>query len=279
MLRLCALMARLRAPDGCPWDRQQTLRSLRPFLIEESHEVLEVIDALDDTGGGPRVDDHRSELGDLLFQVIFQAELQREQGRFDFADVATAIADKLERRHPHVFDPDSVLGRLGHEAYEQVKAQERAARQMSNANDADLDHPPSSLDGLPWSLPGLLRAERLGRRAHAVGFDWPDHRGVLAKIREELDEVEEALAGTDRAAVGRELGDLLYATVNLCRHVDVDPEQAIHGTMRRFEARFRHVEAALRAKGLRPESCSLEVLDNLWEDAKRALKRDVENGA
>ncbi|MFZ9889842.1 MAG: nucleoside triphosphate pyrophosphohydrolase [Myxococcota bacterium] len=254
---LAELMSRLRAPDGCDWDRAQDLRSLRPYLLEEAHEVLQVLDDLPPDGGGPGAEAHRDELGDLLLQIVFQAELQRESGHFDLGDVCDAVRAKLERRHPHLFGtatekPD----------WESVKRAERRAR-------GDVHE--SALDGVPRELPGLLRALRVGEKAHGVGFDWPDHRGVVAKIEEELDEVKEAIAEGDLAHIADEIGDLLYAIVNLTRHLKVDPEASLRRTISRFERRFRIVEERVRTSGKRLEECSLEELEDHWAEAKRQL--------
>lgn len=258
VLALCDVMARLRA--DCSWDRAQDLHSLRPYLIEEAHEVLEVLDQLAPDGSGDW-EEHRDELGDLLFQIVFQAEIQREAGRFDVGHVAEAIRAKLVRRHPHVFGSESGTDTIGWEA---IKAEERAAKGKRHE---------SALDGVPGHLPALLRAYRLGQKANRVGFDWPDWRGVLAKIREELAEIEETLdPEPDRARFEEEVGDLLYAVVNLCRHLEVDPEAALRGTMTRFRARFRLVEESLAAEGKRPEDADLDDLEARWQRAKRALK-------
>lgn len=254
---LAALMSKLRAPDGCEWDRAQDLRSLRPYLLEETHEVLQVLDDLPADGSGPLAAAHRDELGDLLLQIVFQAEIQREKGHFDLGDVCEAVRAKLVRRHPHLFGdatekPD----------WESVKRAERKARG---------DVAESALDGVPRELPGLLRALRVGEKAHGVGFDWPDHHGVLAKIEEELDEVKEAIALGDTAHVADEIGDLLYAIVNLTRHLKVDPEASLRRTINRFERRFRIVEERVRASGKALEECSLDELEAHWTVAKRQL--------
>lgn len=259
---LCETMTRLRAKDGCAWDRAQDLHSLRPYLLEEAHEVLDVLDALGPDGGGERAPEHRDELGDLLLQVVFQAEIQREHERFDAAAVCDAVREKLERRHPHIFGdateaPD----------WEAIKRAERRAR----GEDED-DAPKSALDGVPKELPGLLRAFRVGQRAHAVGFDWPDETGVIEKIEEELEEVKAAIAAGDKAHAADEIGDLLYAIVNLSRHLHADPEASIRRTITRFERRFRIVEERCAAEGKDPNELGLEELDAHWEAAKRQLR-------
>jgi MazG family protein len=257
LLALADVMTRLRAPDGCPWDAEQDLHTLRRYLIEEAHEVLEVIDQLGPSGDGDW-QAHRDELGDLLFQVVFQSEIQREAGRFDLGDVAQAIHDKLVRRHPHVFE-----GKARQPGdWERIKAEERAAKGIEHR---------SALDGVPTGLPALMRAYRLGKKANAVGFDWPDPGGVVEKIKEELGEVEEALASGDKEHFAEEIGDLLYAIVNLSRHMEVDPEAALRGTMRRFQARFALVEEGLRQEGREAKGTSLEELEERWQAAKRQL--------
>src|SRR5437016_7951804 len=192
--RLLGIMDKLRDPGGCPWDREQTLRTLTPYLLEEAHEVIEAIEAGDAAH-------HREELGDLLFQVVFQARIAREEGKFDFADVCDGISDKLTRRHPHVFGDVSVSGsREVVRNWERIKADERKEKGQER----------SAIGGVPVSLPALVRAERLTEKAGAVGFDWPDAESVMSKVREELDELSEALDSGDRAQIEHELGDLLF---------------------------------------------------------------------
>jgi tetrapyrrole methylase family protein / MazG family protein len=258
------VMQRLRAPGGCEWDRAQDLHTLRPYLLEEAHEVLDVLDALGPDGAGPRAGEHRGELGDLLLQIVFQSEIQREHGRFDLGDVCNAVREKLLRRHPHIF------GGGERQSWEALKRDEREAEGAGHK---------SALDGVPKELPALLRARRLGEKAHFVGFDWPDHEGVMAKIEEELLEVKEAIEGADPARVSDEIGDLLYAIVNLTRHMDVDPEASLRRTIGRFEQRFRIVEQRVRDKGKRPEECGLEELEAHWSEAKRQLAASDDEGA
>ncbi len=253
VVRLLALMARLRAPGGCPWDRKQTHESLRPYLLEETHEVLEAIDLGDD-------DDLKEELGDLLLQVVFHAELAREDGRWSMSEVAAGITDKLHYRHPHVFggddapDAEAALSR-----WEQRKAEEKAAKGKARK---------SVIDGVPKAAPALMRAERVTDKAASVGFDWPDRAGVRAKVDEELGELDAAIAEGDRAAIEHELGDLLFTVVNLARWLKVHPEDALRGTIERFSRRFGHVEQTLEAQGQKPADVDLEGLDALWEEAK-----------
>jgi MazG family protein len=267
VLALVDTMTRLRRE--CPWDRTQTVKTLRPYLLEEAHEVLAILDVLDDDGGGDggAVDDHREELGDLLLQIVFQAEIQREAGRFDVGDVARAIDAKLRRRHPHIFGGDGVSGTVpGTQGFwEAVKRAERAAKGK------DVERRSSALDGVPRHLPALLRAYRTGEKARGAGFDWPDHRGVVDKIEEELGEVKQAIGSGDKAAIESEIGDLLYALTNLSRHFEIDPEAALRQTIARFEARFRLVEASLAAEGKTPEQTPLDELEARWQEAKRQL--------
>jgi MazG family protein len=267
--RLLRTMDRLRDPGGCPWDREQTLRSLTPYLLEEAHEVIEAIEAGD-------AQHHREELGDLLFQVVFQARIAREEGKFDFAQVCDSISDKLTRRHPHVFGDVTVSGsREVVKNWERIKADERKAKG---------DAPRSAIGGVPTGLPALVRAERLTEKASAVGFDWPEVKGVLAKVREEIGELEEAVARRAAAApqdedahrlhgrVEHELGDLLFALANLGRFLKVHPEEALRGSVRRFESRFHHVEERLREEGRTPREATLAEMDRYWDEAKRREK-------
>ncbi len=258
-LALADLMTLLRSETGCAWDRTQTLQTLRSYLLEETHEVLEVLDALNEDGGGPRVPEHRDELGDLMLQIVFQAEIQREAGRFDVGDVCEAIRTKLVRRHPELFGAGQRIGAPGsQEGWEAQKRKERGPRK-------------SALDGVPKHLPALLRAYRTGEKAHGAGFDWPDHKGVVEKIEEELAEVKQAIDGGDKQQVAGEIGDLLYAIVNLSRHFEIDPEAALRGTMGRFERRFRLVEESLAKEGKQPEGQPLDDLERRWQEAKRRL--------
>jgi nucleoside triphosphate diphosphatase len=251
--RLVDIMARLRGPEGCPWDREQTPESLRPYLLEEVYEVLEAIE-----GGEPAA--IRDELGDLLLQIVFQSELAAEAGRFTVADVATAIADKLVRRHPHVFgdvqvrDAEEVVRN-----WRRIKAEER----RSKGEDGDM------FAGVPAALPALLRAEQLGEKAGHVGLDWADAPGALAKAREELEELEAAIAGGDRSAIEAELGDILQALASVGRHCNVSGEIALRGANDRFVARVRRMEAAARARGTELAALGAEELDRLWQASKR----------
>lgn len=268
---LLHLMARLRDPQhGCPWDLQQDFASIVPHTLEEAYEVADAIEQ-GDFAHLP------GELGDLLFQVVYYSQLGREQALFDFAQVVHGITAKLIRRHPHVFPDGDLYGspdvpRLGEAAikqrWEQIKAEERAERA---AEPQQL----SLLDDVPQALPALNRAGKLQKRAAQVGFDWPDALPVVDKVREELDEVLEAMAGGDAAAQGEEIGDLLFAVCNLARHLKVDPEQALRAANHKFERRFRHIEQALRDAQQDFAACSLEQLDALWGEAKQREKQSA----
>lgn len=256
--KLCEIMARLRAPGGCAWDREQDLHSLKPYLLEETHEVLDVLDDLTPGGEGPHAE-HRDELGDLLLQIVFQAQIQRESNRFDAGDVANATREKLERRHPHIFDPDYIGP--DQPDWETLKQKERADKPQK---------PQGALSGVPHALPALLRALRVGEKAHRVGFDWPNTDGVLAKIEEELEEVKESLTQS-QARFEEEVGDLLYAIVNLCRHRNCDPETALRRCVGKFEKRFGWLEEKMRLEGKDPFTSDLDELEEYWNQAKNAL--------
>lgn len=263
--RLLAVMARLRGPDGCPWDREQTLSTLRPYVLEETYEVLEAIDA-----GDPAA--HREELGDLLLQIVFQARIAEEEGRFDFAGVADAISEKLLSRHPHVFgpgatSPDSRPDPAGSTVRDSDGVLRQWAALKKRENEAK-GRGKSVLEGVPRELPALARAERLTEKASRVGFDWPDAAGARAKVAEELAEVDEAIAGGDRARIEDELGDLLFAVANLARKLGIAPEEALRGTLAKFVARFEHVETELARRGVPHGGASLAEMDRLWEEAK-----------
>ncbi|MCL7941250.1 nucleoside triphosphate pyrophosphohydrolase [Halomonas sp. ATCH28] len=268
---LLALMAVLRDPEqGCPWDVKQDWYSIVPHTLEEAYEVADAIErrAWDELPG---------ELGDLLFQVVYYSQFGAEEGRFDFPEVVHVLTAKMLRRHPHVF-PDGTLAsrrppgvsadaietRQVHARWESLKAEERAER----ASDTRDIGAASVLDDVPRTLPALSRAAKLSKRAARVGFDWPDARGVLAKIREELDEVEQALAEGDRAHAAEEVGDLLFAVTNLARTLKADPEQCLRATNAKFERRFRHVEAALASAEVPLEDAGLEAMERHWQAAK-----------
>jgi MazG family protein len=254
--RLLTIMARLRGPDGCPWDREQTLDTLRPYVLEETYEVLEAIE-----DGDPRA--HREELGDLLLQIVFQARLAEEKGDFDFADVATAISDKLVSRHPHVFGDAQV-----HDAEAVLKQWAALKKKEKQAKGGGK----SVLEGVPREMPALARAERLTEKASRVGFDWPDAGGARRKIDEELGELDEAIQGGDARRIEDELGDVLFAVANLARKLAVPPEEALRRTLGRFVARFEFIEAELERAGVPHGHATLELMDSLWDKAKAALR-------
>lgn len=265
MAELCAIMARLLAPDGCPWDREQTLETLRPYLLEEAHEVLDAMERDD-------LDDHCEELGDLLLQVVFQAALRERAGAFTIDDVVRAINDKLIRRHPHVFaDSSAATPEEVHAQWDRIKAAEKAEKK--GAEEA------RTLSGIPRSLPALLRAQKMGMRASRVGFDWPDADGVWAKLREELGELEAAIEKESKARIEAELGDLLFATVNLARKLDIDAEGALRAANLRFADRFGYVEDQLAADGRSPSESSIEEMDALWNRAKQRSALTDEPGS
>ena len=254
--KLREVMARLRDPDhGCPWDLQQSFVTIAPYTVEEAYEVFDAIERND-------IDGLRDELGDLLFQVVFHARMAEEAGHFDFDDVVQAIVAKLERRHPHVFgELGAIDARQVAANWEQIKASERREA---------VDQ--SAIAGVARALPALKRAQKLGERASAVGFDWPDRSGVDEKIREELSELEVAVAARDRAAIDEEFGDLLFAVVNLARHLAVDPEAALTAANYKFERRFRAMEQAILGKGRQLTELTLESLDQQWRAAKQRLQ-------
>ena len=263
--QLLDVMARLRDPaSGCPWDLEQNFATIAPYTIEEAYEVAEAI----------RQDDRaalRDELGDLLLQVVFHAQMAREDGSFDFDEVARGIADKMIRRHPNVFGDDETEARHSAPAqmrsWEAQKAEEREAKAEAEGRQA------SVLDGVALALPALLRAEKLQKRAARVGFDWPGPEPVFDKVLEEVAELREAAAAElvrDKAAVAEEVGDLLFACVNLARHVGVEPEAALRAANAKFTARFHRIEAALAESGRSAQDVDLAELDRLWEQAKRA---------
>lgn len=253
--RLLAIVARLRAKDGCPWDREQTLDSLKPYLLEECYELLEAVDAGD-------ADAHREELGDVLLQIALHTQIRGEEGRFSFEDVARVLSDKLVRRHPHVFGDVAVAdSREVVKNWDAIKATEKRAATRT-----------SLLDGVPKHLPALQRAQRLQSRASRAGFDWPDVSGVLDKVEEEVDEIREAAAAGDPARVEEELGDLLFSLVNLCRFQHVNAEDALRKTTGKFARRFHEIERRLQAEGKSLKDVTLAELDRHWDAAKELEK-------
>jgi len=256
MSRLLQIMDRLRGPDGCPWDREQTYASLRAFLVEETYEVLDAIDQ-----GAPAA--LQEELGDLLFQIVFQARIAKERGEFDMESLMKSAGDKIVRRHPHVFGEgrldtsDAVLRQ-----WEEIKDEERRARP-----------PGSRFATVPATLPALLKALRISAKAARVGFDWPDGAALWDKVREEVGELREALGRRDRVAVEEELGDLLFTLANVARQEGIDPEAALQSANRKFLDRFRFVEERLAAEGLRASAATRDRMEALWSEAKRELRR------
>ncbi|WP_318378193.1 nucleoside triphosphate pyrophosphohydrolase [Enterobacter sp.] len=253
--RLLGIMQRLRDPEnGCPWDKEQTFSTIAPYTLEETYEVLDAIARED-------FDDLRGELGDLLFQVVFFAQMAQEEGRFDFNDICAAISDKLERRHPHIFgdatagDSTEVLAR-----WEEIKTEERAQKEQHSA-----------LDDIPLSFPALMRAQKIQKRCSTVGFDWTSLGPVVEKVYEEIDEVmdEAKQAVVDQARVEEEMGDLLFATVNLSRHLGVKAEVALQKANQKFERRFREVERIVAERGLTMTGVDLETMEEVWQQVKR----------
>jgi len=259
--QLLAIMARLRDPEnGCPWDQAQTFATIAPYTIEEAYEVADAIERGD-------LDELKDELGDLLLQVVFHARIAEEMGAFAFADVARAIADKMIRRHPHVFEAAQYRNIAEQSrAWEEIKAAERVGRGKAA----------SLLDDVPAGLPALTRAVKLTKRAARVGFDWPSTREVLDKLREELAELEVEIDAGDQAKAREELGDLLFVVANLARKLDVEPEDALRATNAKFARRFAFIERALQTDGRTPEQSDLAEMDGLWNDAK-AAERGVED--
>ncbi len=251
--KLLEIMAALRAPrTGCPWDLEQNFATIAPYTIEEAYEVAEAIARGD-------LSALKEELGDLLLQVVFHARLAEEQGVFDFGDVVKAITDKLIRRHPHVFgEMGGLSAKEVKELWAKIKKQERAGRDAKGL-----------LCDVAFALPGLTRAVKLQNKAAGIGFDWDDVRLVLAKIREETDEIETALEGKHGAAAKEEIGDLLFAAANLARHLGADPEAAIRQANQKFERRFSYIERQLARRGATLEETSLAEMDTLWNEAKQ----------
>jgi ATP diphosphatase len=266
--QLLAIMARLRTPvTGCPWDLEQTFETIAPYTIEEAFEVADAIARGD-------LDDLKDELGDLLLQVVFHARMAEERGAFAFGDVVDAIVAKMIRRHPHVFGDVAAVRDAGavKDSWARIKAEEKAERAARRQSE---EAPSSLLAGVKAGQPALIRALALQRKAATVGFDWNDPRAVLAKIREEADEIEAALDQGDTAEVAAETGDLMFALVNLARHVGADPEAALRGTNVKFERRFAYIERSLAARGVALEQASLAEMDALWNEAKTEMAAEL----
>jgi len=266
--RLLEIMAALRTPgSGCPWDLEQNFATIAPYTVEEAYEVADAILRND-------LADLRDELGDLLLQVVFHARMAQEQGAFDFGDVVAGITEKLIRRHPHVFGGAGKLTSQAVEGlWERIKAQEKAERAANRTAGPTAARADAALAGVPVTLPALTRALKLQAKAAKVGFDWNDPLAVLRKIREEADEIEAEITAGERTKAGHEVGDLLFAVVNLARHVDVDPEAMLRAANLKFEQRFAAIEHALAQRGKSPEQASLAEMDALWDEAK-AAERD-----
>src|SRR6185369_16566861 len=254
--RLVEIMQRLRAPGGCPWDREQTFDTIKPYLLEETYEVLDSIDARDWDGLA-------DELGDLMLQPVFFAQMAAEEGRFDIADSLHAINSKLVRRHPHVFadgdakTSDDVLRR-----WDEIKAVEKESKGLAR--------PQGLLAGVPRSLPALVEAQKIASKAAGAGFDWENVEQVFDKLREELGEIDMARAGGNPAEIEDEIGDLLFVVVNIARFLKVDPEQALRKTNSKFRRRFGHVEEGLAARGQTPQQASIDEMEALWQAAKHS---------
>jgi ATP diphosphatase len=263
--RLIEIMAALRAPQtGCPWDIEQDFNTIAPYTIEEAYEVADAIQRGD-------LDDLREELGDLLLQVVYHAQMAEEAEEFAFADVVEAITTKMIRRHPHVFGDETARSAgMAKGMWEKIKAEEKAEkRQARLARGLDPeDHGKGYLDGVPVNLPALTRALKLQEKAARVGFDWGEAAPILDKIEEEIAELREALASGDTASIKDEFGDTLFALVNLGRHLKLDSEAALSGTNDKFRQRFHHVEQALKDKGHSLEAATLEEMEALWQQAK-----------
>jgi ATP diphosphatase len=265
--RLLEIMASLRTPvTGCPWDLEQDFASIAPYTIEEAYEVADAI-------GRGDLADLREELGDLLLQVVFHARMAQEQGAFEFADVVKGLNEKLVRRHPHVFgDARPLTPRAVEGLWEHIKTQEREQKTRRRGGEDE-----GALAGVPVTLPALTRALKLQAKAAEVGFDWNDPLAVLAKIREEADEIEAELSGGDRNTVAAEVGDLLFGVVNLARHLNIDPESALRGTIQKFERRFAAIERSLAECGKSPRQATLAEMDGLWDEAKTAERRNEQS--
>lgn len=260
--KLLEVMAALRDPQtGCPWDVEQDFASIAPYTVEEAYEVFDAIERDD-------IDALKGELGDLLLQVVFHARMAAEDGYFDFDDVARGITDKLVRRHPHVFgsDEERAAGAAAG-SWERIKAEER--RELDDG---------SALAGIALALPALKRAEKLGKRASSIGFDWPDEAGVRDKVSEEIDELAQAVGSGDSAHVEEELGDLLFTVANLARHLGCDPEHALARANAKFERRFRAMEASVAAAGESMQAMSADAIEAAWQAAKRRIVEDAVEG-
>lgn len=264
--RLIEIMAALRDPqNGCPWDIEQSFETIAPYTIEESYEVLDAIQRKD-------MDDLRDELGDLLLQVVYHARMAEEIGEFSFPDVVEAVTKKMIRRHPHVFGNETARAAgMAKGMWEKIKSEEKAekrAARLMRGLDAE-DHGNGFLDSIPLAHPALTRALKLQEKAARIGFDWKEAKPILAKIREELDEFEQAMEAGQQASIEDEFGDVLFAIVNFGRHIHVDSEKALHGTNDKFRKRFHFIEAELKKQGRSLDEASLEEMEALWQQAKK----------
>ena len=266
--RLIEIMAALRTPrTGCPWDLEQNFSTIAPYTLEEAYEVADAIARGD-------LADLRDELGDLLLQVVFHARMAQELGAFDFGDVVEAITSKLIRRHPHVFgDARGLTPQAVEQQWDRIKREERAGKAAARSDVGPGEGRGNALAGVPVGLPALSRALKLQQKAGEVGFDWNDPLAVLAKIREEADEIEEAIRSDDHSHAAAESGDLLFAVVNLARHLDADPEGVLRATNQKFERRFASIERALASRGKSPDQATLAEMEALWNEAKAAERQ------
>ncbi|HMQ03177.1 MAG TPA: nucleoside triphosphate pyrophosphohydrolase [Pyrinomonadaceae bacterium] len=264
---LVSVMARLRAPGGCPWDAEQSYGSLSQYLLEEAYETFDAIQDAEATGD---VEPLKEELGDLLLQVVFHSTIGEERGEFTIDEVAAGVAQKLVLRHPHVFS-DAKLEKAQDvlDNWDTLKANERKA--SGKADKAK----ESILDDVPVHFPGLLEALKITKKAAKVGFDWPDNSPIIEKAREELDELGQAINSADRSGIEEEIGDLLFVIVNLARHLDIEPETALKRTNRKFRERFGYIEARLKAAGRALGDASLEEMDKLWDEAKAGRSKNA----
>jgi MazG family protein len=257
--KLAALVAQLRGKNGCPWDREQTRETLKPMLIEEAFETLDALDSDDPS-------DLKEELGDLLFQVVFHAQIAREKGEFDLGDVIDRSHEKMTKRHPHIFaDADLKTSEDVLKNWEDIKASEKGVASSSRP-----DSERSLLDGIPKKIPALYRAYQMTAKAARVGFDWQRLDDVLDKLNEEAAELKEAVLSGDRERIADEIGDLLFVAVNIARTLNVDPETSLERSNRKFDRRFRHIETAVKQQGRELKDASLAEMDNLWNEAKLA---------
>lgn len=265
--RLIEIMAALRHPEtGCPWDVGQDFASIAPYTIEEAYEVSDAISRND-------MDDLREELGDLLLQVVYHARMAEEHDRFDFGDVVEAVTTKMIRRHPHVFGDETVRSAgMAKGMWEKIKAEEKALRQSKRRSDGSEKGPERYLDSVPVALPALTRALKLQQKAARIGFDWGTATPVLDKIEEEISELRDAIANDASKEIEAELGDILFAVTNLARHLNLDAENALAATNRKFVRRFHHIEDSLQSRGSSLDEATLEQMEDLWQEAKSQPK-------